>query len=241
MICPPNTGSTAIADFVGQLPEISGLNSTYEGQWLIPGMRADRWNADKNIDLRSVRAVWLDAVRKQRRGGETVQYVMEKSPPHMMRHRLIMSVLAETRVVCYNRNPFANVSSIAHRYHDLANRPEDERAEICAGIAGTWLDRSRRVMDIVAAEACPLLTYEGFCQAPEEIFPAFGFPRETLERVSRERAVRVKDHEPQGITNMNARQVGRLGAAELDAIGKVIAPHRELLQFYGYCEDPEQA
>ncbi|GAB4269927.1 MAG: hypothetical protein Kow0013_21780 [Pararhodobacter sp.] len=201
----------------------------------------NRWSENKKIDAEAVRATWLKRVARIRRAGAPVDYIMEKSPPNMMRHRLIAGLFSECRLVCNTRNPYANVASMAFRYTDYAEQDESGRREICERIARKWVRCAGKIRQIVQEEGCPLLTYEQFCEEPQAIFRAFGFDHAVLSRVSTERAVKVKDHAVQTITNMNQRQIARLDDASIEAVRAVIAPHGDLLDFFGYAEDPARA
>lgn len=242
LLTPPNSGSTAIANFLCQLPEISALTARAEGQELIRGMSlGGRWAPGKKIDEQSIRAVWLNRVGRIRAGGEAADFIIEKSPPNMMRHERIAGLFAGTRTVCNIRNPYANVSSMVFRYSAYEELGKPERLARLREVAGKWIRRAEVLGGILDRNDYPLVTYEEFCADPPLIFRAFGFDEDVLARVQQDAAVKVKDHARQAVTNMNARQVARLDAAELDAIRGVLAARPELPERFGYGLDPQDA
>ena len=64
IITPPYSGSTALTQVLNSAHHSTLLQKRGEGQWLVPGMcQADRWNPDKYIDWKSVKAVWSSKIR----------------------------------------------------------------------------------------------------------------------------------------------------------------------------------
>ena len=97
-----NSGSTAIAQLLSTNPLVALLNKRGEGQWLVPGMcEHDRWDEAKPVDFDSVKAVWLNRYQqiKARRTDREIKYILEKSPPNIMRIRSLIGLFRKTIAV----------------------------------------------------------------------------------------------------------------------------------------------
>jgi hypothetical protein len=235
ILTPPYSGSTALAQFLNQSPRAMLLDPRGEGQWLVPGLhRSDRWHADKPVDYRSVRSVWLRAYQDRKAGDSQIALVIEKSPPNMVRIDRLLDTFRDHSLLANNRDPYANCSSILHRIHADAARDPGARAVLLRELARDWLDRSARLQELIAAHGVPLLTYEAFCADPlavTKVLPGLG-PK--LARLDADAAVTVKDYPVQGITNQNDRQIGQLSVPDLQEISAVLAPCEPVVSFFGY-------
>lgn len=237
LLTPPNSGSTAIADFLFQHPAALRLTPRYEGQWLVPGLSArNRWDPGKAVDWDSVRAVWAAALGPG--AAAEGRFLIEKSPPHMMRHRAVAALFPAHAAVVNVRDPFACVASMALRYHDLDALEGAARRTVLAALTAEWAERAARLRAIAEDEGRPVLTYEAFCRDPARIFALFGIATEGVG-IDPGRGVRVNDHPVRPITDMNRAQIGRLRAEDREVIAAGLAGHRAVLAFFGYADDPE--
>lgn len=241
LLTPANSGSTAIAEFLSQADGVFGLTPRFEGQWLLPTLSNDnRWREDHRIEDVEIARVWKRRIRAISRHATEIRYIVEKSPPNMMRHSQILRIMPKVRVVVNNRNPFAQVASSGFRYKEFSALDPESRLEECLARVDVWLDRSKRLRDISQEHGYPTLTYERFCEAPLSIFEAFGFDDETVKRQSISAEVSVKDYAPQQVTNMNPSQIRKLSSMELDRMSKRLDAHKDVLSFFGYSHDPEE-
>ncbi|WES64210.1 sulfotransferase [Microbacter sp. GSS18] len=231
LLTPPNSGSTAIAKLVGTIPGVVGLGGSSEGQWLVPPLReADRWWPEKYVDYAAVASTWarrIDEIRAER----PVEFVLEKSPPNMVRYRDLLGILPNARVVVNNRDPYANVASQIKRYHE-AHYPGAPRLDVIAHLADQWRFRSRILRRAHLEDGFPVVGYERFCESPRDILTAFGL--EAGDDFAEDAEIRVKDYEPQAIRNMNAEQTARLSPEELDTVSRRLEAEPDLLEFFGY-------
>lgn len=238
LLTPPNSGSTAIAEFVAQLDSVAGLQEWYEAQWLVKGLCDDnRWSPDKVCDFDSIKAVWSSTIYRTQLTQPSVKYFFEKSPPNLARYAKIARLFADTRVVVNNRDPYAWISSMAYRNFEFGRLDPVERVRVLEDLCKGWINLSITLRSVVLSEGYPLVTYEDFCRSPTDIFTQFSLDADRQD-VDDLYGVAVKDYEPQPIKNMNARHVARLSAPERGVITDQLAGHRDLLQFFGYGLDP---
>lgn len=238
LLTPPNSGSSAIANFLGQVQGVRGLGwpefgagRTYEGQWLVPSLaEVDRWWPEKYVNWASVSGTWGRRITQLEHRGP-VEYILEKSPPNIVRYKALRQMLPNARFAINNREPFANIASQIMRYEATIYKgvPRDEAI---AHLAELWLYRSRHLRQAKVDEGYELLSYEDFCADPIAIAGAFGLQGAVSLRS--DYAVRIKDYDKGEIRNMNARQVAQLSDAEIGLIAGILAREPELVDFFGY-------
>ena len=234
LLTPPNSGSTAIADFFCQIDYVTGLQKKYEGQWLVKGMRArDRWQKQKLIDYDSVRSVWINKFMQLARNNPTINSILEKSPPNLVRYEALRRAFPNSLFVVNNRNPYAYVSSQFRRYHEKKIRDLRGRKIMMENLAKQWIIRSRLLQDSLHKDGFPLLTYECFCEDPTRIFSAYGLESNFL-KINSNYAVKVKDYDKQIIRNLNSVQIDHLEEYDIDVISKILRSDADLLQGFGY-------
>lgn len=237
LLTPPYSGSTAIASFLNQGRGIVGLRPDFEGQWLVPGLsaRGQRWSPDLDVDAESVRLVWAHRLSELERDGGSLRFFVEKSPPNMVRYRLIRDLFVGTRVVCNNRHPLAWISSVGHRVHRFGDLDSRERELATEQLAEDWLSRARSIRTIAQDESYPLVTYEEFCRDPRRIVAAFGLAGNDDEfEFDADHQVAVKDYAPQRIQNMNERQIALLTREDRRTAASVLGEHVDVLEYFGY-------
>ncbi len=233
LLTPPFSGSTAIAAFLAQLQGAIGLARRYEGQWLVPALSAsNRWQSGIDVDWADVARKWGAVIDAAPADAMPIRYVIETSPPNMVRYQGVISLFERISVVVNNRNPFANVASVAYRMTpDLDDKTSEDRKEIIDGIVKSWIKRSALLKDIAQTETFPLLGYENFCADPLQVFETFGVQG---PQAVEDYAVSVKDYPAQPIRNMNAEQIARLTAQDIGQIQDALSGHGDLLGFFGY-------
>lgn len=231
LLTPPNSGSTAIADFLGQQSGAGRLYGNCEGQWLVKGLSdIDRWWPEKYVDYASVASVWAARIA-EKKAERPLAFVVEKSPPNLVRYRDLLGILPNARVVVNNRDPYANVASQLKRYQ-ATHYDGVRREEAIQHLARLWLFRSKLLRRAQEEDGFPVVTYETFCADPGAILDAFGLDRDAAADAGT--AVRVKDYPAQGIHNMNARQIGQLAPEEVALISLELEPEADLVGFFGY-------
>lgn len=235
IITPPYSGSTALSELLNTSHRTMLLHPRGEGQWLVPGLcEGGRWNPDKEVNYLSVKATWLSTYQKVNRLTKNVDVVIEKSPPNIMRMEKLSSQFRDYSFLANNRDPYANCSSILYRNHDAKNLSPNKRKEILGNIAKQWIKRSFRIKELMHSLNSPLLTYEEFCSNPSSVINFLNTPSGVSESINPEGMVKVKDYNPQPISNQNERQISKLTAEEVEHISTILKTNSKLLEFFGY-------
>lgn len=210
------------------------LQERAEGQWLLQGLSGqDRIDPDKEVNWKSVEAVWLSQVEMVERLVGTMDVIIEKSPSNIVRADQLVKAFPNNKIVTFNRNPYANYSSVVYRHHSPDSKTEDERINLARIGASRWISRSTWIKRWIDQLDAVSLTYEQFCSDPQlqmkritDMVP--------LNGIDVDYSIKVKDYPTQKISNQNARQIAKISEGELVAMGEVLSPHEELLQFFGY-------
>lgn len=231
----PYAGSTAIAKLLESSSAITGLTSTCEGQWLIPGLcGADRWNPDLEVDPVSIRAVWTSRFQQRRKDKPGARFVIEKSPPNMVRIGRLQEALGGASILVNNRDPHAQCASALRRGYDTKGLDREARREIVAHLSDLWRERSRGLMELVQAAGLPRITYEAFCADPSCVVEGFGLLGLGVEDVNPSATIRVKDYPSRPVTDQNDRQLQLLTAEDVDVVNGRLVSDPEVLTFFGY-------
>ncbi len=234
LLTPPNSGSTAIADFVAQIDAIEGFNRRYEGQWLVRKVMVDeRWKRKTKVNYKRIRTVWLQAFHRQRAKNPKLKYIFEKSPPNMLRYEGLSKLFGDTRIIVNIRDPYANISSIVHRYHGFTEVDDVKKMQILQKAAAAWQRRAKTLRRIVTKGNCKLLTYEQFCVDPIVILRLFNLD-EYNNIVNANYKVNVKDYGSGEIRNMNEGQIAKFSSTDISVISQELGKRPQLLKFFGY-------
>ena len=235
IITPPDAGSTPFAKILNNSYGTAFLQKKGEGQWLIPGMcEADRWDREKRINWKSVRSVWLERIEFIRSLVQHVELIIEKSPPNLIRIDQLIEIFPNHSLIAFNRNPYANCSSILYRNHDPKNKSEKEVIRIVSKIAHNWLLRSRWIKKWIDEMALSYFTYEKFCADPTSCISKLAANQPVFQTVDIDKTIKVKDYKMQGIVNYNAKQIVKLTQKEVDAISEVLVTDLNLISYFGY-------
>jgi hypothetical protein len=210
------------------------LQTRGEGQWLIPGLcEEDRWDQEKEVAYPSVKAVWLNTFQRANRQAPSIDVVIEKSPPNMMRMERLSSQFRDVSFIANNRDPYAQCASALY-HHDISNASADLRATVLREWAGRWIMSSSRIKQLASQLSIPLLTYEDFCQTPSAVLDILDLPDGVSKSIDPHSKVRVKKYDVQAISDQNARQISNLTPEEIALIGNILEPNGKLLEYFGY-------
>lgn len=238
VLTPPYSGSTALSKVLNSARGSMTLRPDGEGQWLLPGLcKQDRWDPEKYIDWDAVEVVWKNKIRTVEQLVGRVDVVIEKSPPHMIRSEALLKQFPQHDLIVFNRNPYANCSSILHRNYSPGGKTEDERIEDLKQLASDWAFRAAWAKRNIDTYNCLNFTYEEFSDDVESTMRMTVDRIPNLVDVRSDLTIKVKDYPPQKIANQNSRQVSKLSAREREAIGLTLQKHEELLNFFGYTSD----
>ncbi|MEM6349107.1 MAG: sulfotransferase [Bacteroidota bacterium] len=235
ILTPPYSGSTALAQTLNSCHHSMLLQKRGEGQWLIPGMCSnDRWNPDKYINWDSVRAVWLQRIKETNTLVQNINFIIEKSPPNLVRLDQLTSVFPKHTLIAFNRDPFANCSSRLFRHHKPGTMGQDERLKRIKKIASKWIFCSWWVRKWMAELPVISFTYESFCASPEDCISQLVKKVPEFQTVDVNKKIKVKDYQKQTIINQNERQISKLTPADIDVISEVLEAESDLVKFFGY-------
>lgn len=242
IITPPNSGSTALAQILNTSVGSMTLTQNGEGQWLVPGMHHwNRWSPDYQMNWPSIRAVWLKKIEQKLAHVGKVNLVIEKSPPNLVRIDQLVQTFPNCSLMAFNRNPFANVASVMHRYSRPEKMSDAKRIEYVKMATDEWLSRSGWIQKWLDDDTLtvPYFTYEEFCDDPQGTIAQLVPHTPGLETVNVNAGVKVKDYVVQGISNQNARQIEKLKPQEIEAITERLHTQPALVARMGY--DPIQS
>ena len=232
-----NSGSTAIAQLLSTNPLVALLNKRGEGQWLVPGLcEDDRWDEAKPVDLDSVKAVWLNRYQqiKARRTHREIKYILEKSPPNIMRIRSLIGLFRKTIAVASVRDPYANISSCGFRYQRFDKIDEAARLDRLDQLTHDWVQANGKIRELVEDIGIRVVRYEEICVDPIASMSKLDLPEEIITNIDMTSELSIKDYPKQSMTDMNAKQRDLLTSREIEKIGTLLKPHHGLLSFFGY-------
>ena len=211
------------------------LHPKGEGQWLIPGLCGkDRWNSQMPINDKSIRSVWLNQYQTINSLVGSIDVVIEKSPPNMVRLEKLLSIFKSTVVIANNRNPYANASSIPYRTMQPERMSVAERSKAFKRLASNWLQLSKVILDLTSRLNIPLVTYEHFCEDPSIAIKQLPMSEDFKASVNIHATLKVKDYDSQKIVNQNPRQLERLTASDIEAVSSILSTHEDLLSCFDY-------
>jgi hypothetical protein len=136
--------------------------------------------------------------------------------------------------IANNRDPYANCASILYRHHDADNLSPNKRRKVLGTLAQDWIMRSLKIKELISTLNAPLLTYEEFCRNPSSVINMLNTPIGVSESIYPDANVKVKDYNPQPISNQNERQISKLKNEEIEYISELLKLNTELLEYFGY-------
>ena len=235
LLTPPNSGSTAIVELMNSSHKSMLLQPNGEGQWLIPQLCAeDRWNEEKKVNFESIKAVWLNKYQSAKKNDKNIDFVIEKSPPNMVRFGKITASFENYSALINNRDPYANISSMFHRYHKPKQSSGSGRERVLTSLAKGWLSRSQILMELSEKFGIEKISYEDFCANPNRLKDIKSLPDSLVDSIDFEVKVKVKDYELQGISNQNECQVSKLTVEDKLVITKVLTEDEAVPSYFGY-------
>ena len=233
ILTPPHTGSTAMASYLATSPNVGMLRKNGEGQELVPGMLRN-WNEHKKMDLDSIKGAWLHQYQQINSNGQ-IEIIVEKSPPNMVRIDSILSIFKNTSCIVSNRDPVAFCSSRYFRHNNNIDALSViQRQTIVSTIALRWVQRSSLLMNLVDSCGYPRISYEKFCEEPNQLKHAVEKSSGKTILPNSNTYLKIKDYQPSLIINRNEDQISRLSEFELEAIFNALTPHQDVANFFGY-------
>ncbi|MEM8787061.1 MAG: sulfotransferase [Pseudomonadota bacterium] len=225
VIGPNNSGTTVVCQYLAAqtgayLPPF-GHNEGQFAPAVRDMMRLDPWNAKAPIDWAFVRREWESLLRDS---GKTA--FVEGSPPNLLRADAMLEAFApDYRAMFLIANPYMSVASNLKNYAV----PPLGRAQMDTAVAD-WLRKAQRMRENARRwPDIPLVRYEDFCIDPSIVAHAFGFDGSARARVAGKKTTGARE-----IRDMTVRNMAFLKPVEADALSDRLAPHVDLLEFFGY-------
>lgn len=230
-----HSGSTVLAKILNTSSSSMILHKRAEGQWLVPGMcEKDRWNPDKYIDWESVKSVWLSTYQLFNVHVSTLNLVIEKSPPNLLRAESLYNEFSNCAFIAFNRNPYAQCSSSFHRKYQSEYVSKQKRREAFQKFAEKWLIMSKSLKQTIEKLNIVTFTYENFCKDTSSFVSKVIDICPEISDVNIHAQVKAKDYKKQGIVNQNDRQIDLLNSDDILAISSIICKDEEIVKFFGY-------
>ena len=193
-------------------------------------MRKDPWNPDVEFPWDTIKQVW------HRYWDLTKPWLIEKSPPNLVRAREIARCFDPAYFLVMVRNPYAHCASLMRRSGWEATRA----ASFSVDCLRRQADNAKVLQNVVR------LTYEGFAndskataRAIQAALPGIGsFDCDAAFEIHSSLAADGRAVVAQGIVNHNAHAFETLSPADVEQIGAVLSQHSQVLQYWGYehCE-----
>jgi len=237
-----NGGSTALAKLLVSAPSAVLLHENGEAQWLVPHMTAQgqAYDAGIAIDWPAVRRIWLDELRKK----QQPCVVVEKSPPHLVRMRALLSAFADMPMTLLRltRDPYAVCASWAKRHSpdDLAadwgaeTRGLNPESAVYFERLGALYGHRARLMVELGDVTDVTVSYERLAADPHAALAPLIERLPLLANLDPDAEISIKDYPPQRIANMNKRQIAWLTADQTHAISRGLTPYESAVNALGY-------
>ncbi len=132
------------------------------------------------------------------------------------------------------RNPYAVCEGICRNQPRKAVRFSGDLPSAAAQHVVACMELQRRNLERHGGRGS-FFTYEDMCDAPHEVEERIRALVPELRDLKLRQRLRVKDGMyDEMLANMNRRQIGRLGAGEIEAFNRVFEPCIDLLEHFGY-------
>lgn len=222
ILCPNYSGSTLLWKLVASSPAVSSLPA--EGQFLPEVssiMRRDPWNKDAELPWEEIKSVWESYWDLSK------PFLIEKSPPHLIRARDILKHFSPVSFLIMVRNPYAHIEGLLRR-----NKFDPSGA---AEFSIRCLKQQAENAKTLENSLC--LTYEELATDPktasikiQEFLPGLGM----LGHDQKFFIHSIDGRQARGIVNFNQKKINNLRYSELKQINEVLSQHREILSHWGY-------
>ena len=259
IICPNNSGSSVLKEALATCRNT--WNLVLEGQgtpgfvgpptvWTpAPGEPSARW-------IWASRQGWIDALRdpdaydwpRTRVAWYGAAYARDpaatvfatKSPPFLLYVEELLRHFPDARLLFMVRNPYAVCEGICRRYRESFlsgdregfKAPDGGLEEAAATHVANCLRWQRRNLE-AHGERGVLFTYEAMCADPAGTEERIQALVPALDDLNLRRRHAVKEYD-EVLTDMNARQIERLDAAQIAAFNSVFAARRDDLGYFRY-------
>ena len=260
-VCPNNSGSTFLRKVLATCR--ATWNLSQEGQnapgfagpvtfrplapgepqpgllWAAVPHWVDRFADPARYDWPRIRRTWYFHAWA-RDSGATVFYTQS------LQYLLVVDELARrfrnAKFLFMVRNPYAVCEGICRHMEGLPTRviarwkarfPDRSLPELAADHIVACLSLQRRNLEAYGDRGV-FFTYETMCAEPERVARAIQALVPEIEDLELRRRVPVKGAYHEMLTDMNARQIARLGAGRVAVFTRLFRKHRDVLNCFGY-------
>lgn len=222
ILSTPFSGSTILWQLIGSSPHVSSL--PIEGQHIEPVrpiMRGRHWDATYEMPWTQIRAEW------EKVWDTNKAFLLEKSPPNLLRAPAIEQHFDPSYFVAMIRNPYAFCEGVSRR--------QDNPMDV-VGAAEFWIQCARaQARNRDELERILFFTYEEFAEDPvatRDRILDFIPNLKTLD-IEEPSDHSFMGHEPI-IRNLNSIQIRRLTRSHIRAINQVLRRRPDLMEAFGY-------
>ena len=157
-----------------------------------------------------------------------------KSPPFLLLVDQLLRHFRNARFLFMVRNPYAVCEGICRNYRSQFVPEARTLEEEAALHVARCLDWQRRNVQAYRDRSV-FFTYEAMCAEPERVAQQIRALVPELDDLDLRRRLPVKENTyDEMLTDMNARQIERLDAAQIAVFNRVFREHRDVLDFFGY-------
>lgn len=156
LLSPPYCGSTLLYKLLSTSESVSCLPN--EGQFIDEVkdiMRDSCWDSEKHMPWPYIKTVW------HRYWDESKFYLVEKSPPNLVRSKLIEENFNQPLFIISVRNPYAHCEGLIRRRNGW---DEKKAVEFCIFCLKEQMKNSQILKNTIVT------TYEDFCDHPLDFF-----------------------------------------------------------------------
>ena len=164
-----------------------------------------------------------------------------KTPCHLLLVDELARHFRNAKFLFMVRNPYAVCEGICRHYRREQPFPCWRRSprvpnllETAARHVVTCLEWQRRNLQ-THGDRGVFFTYETMCAEPERTAQAIRALVPELDDLNLRQRLPVKGEYHEMLTDMNARQIARLGAEEFAAFNRVFRKREDILAWFGYC------
>lgn len=227
VLCPPFSGSTVLWKLVSTSDAVSSLPG--EGQF-IPEvkefMRKDPWNPELELPWEMIKKVWREYWDLEK------PWLVEKSPPNLIRAKDIVKHFAPLHFLVMVRNPYAHCASLIRRNGWDATR--------AAEFAARCLRFQTENAETLANSLC--FTYEHFVTDPQAVARDIQTALPRIGELQWDRTFSVHSSlspvgdpvSEQKIINHNDKSIEALSHIAVKQINAVLKEHSDSMRYWGY-------
>ena len=186
-------------------------------------MRMDPWDEDLSLPWKKIKAVWDGYWDHQK------TYLLEKSPPHLIRTQQIIQHFNPVSFIIMVRNPYAHCEGLMRRRGWSAT----EAAEFSV------YRLQKQMENVKTLERSIYFTYEDFvdhpqttCNKIQSFLPGLG----KLDFSGRF-SIHTGQNKPsieRSLTNLNAEKIMKLRSEDISQINNVLSIYQDVMAFWGY-------